>query len=193
MTIPILLSLTLLTLLVAGVALVVLYNGLVRGRILVREAFSGIDVQLKRRHDLIPNLVSTVKGYAAHERGVLEEVTRLRAQAMGDLTVADKQRDENQLTGAIKSLLVVAERYPELKASAGFLDLQRQLVSVEDDLQKARRYYNGTVRDYNTQVESIPSNLVAGLFGFERAEFFELVSLDEAAVPQADLSPGGKM
>lgn len=189
---PVLLGFVLVGLLATGVSLVVIYNGLVRGRILVREGFSGIDVQLKRRHDLIPNLVSAVQGYAAHEKRVLEQVTNLRAQAMSDLTVSDKQRDENQLSGALKSLLAVVEHYPELQANTNFLDLQQQLSSVEDALQKARRYYNGTVRDYNTQVQSFPSNLVAGLFAFERAEFFELESVAEAAVPQAGFDTGGK-
>ncbi len=173
-------------------AVVILYNRLVRGRVLVREGFSGIDVQLKRRHNLIPNLVSTVKGYAAFERDVLEEVTRLRTRAVGDLTVAEKQRDENLLTGALKTLLAVVEKYPDLKADTHFLDLQRQLASIEDELQKARRYYNGTVRDYNTRVDSIPSNLVAGMFGFQSADFFKLEKVEEAAVPKVDVTPGGK-
>jgi len=189
---PVVLVLLLAGLLVVGLAVVVIYNGLVRGRILVREAFSGIDVQLKRRHDLIPNLVSTVAGYARHEKNVLEQVTRLRAQAMGDLSISDKQRDENQLSGALKSLLVISENYPGLKADDNFLDLQRQLSHVEDDLQKARRYYNGTVRDYNTQIDAFPSNLVARLFQFERAEFFHLETVAEAAVPKIDLTLDGK-
>lgn len=187
------LALVLLGLLVVAGAAVLIYNALVRGRLLVREGFSGIDVQLKRRHDLIPNLVSAVKGYAAHENRVLEEVTRLRALAQKDATLKEKEQDENSLSGALGSLLAVAESYPDLKADTGFLDLQRQLSDVEDDLQKARRYYNGTVRDYNTQVESFPSLLVAKAFGFPREEFFELERIEEAAVPKVDLSPGGKV
>lgn len=180
-------------LLVLAGMVALIYNGLVRGRILTREAFSGIDVQLKRRHDLVPNLVDVVQGYARHERGVLENVTRLRSQAMRDMTLAEKQQDENQLSGALKSLLAVAENYPALQANNNFLDLQRQLASIEDDVQKARRYYNGTVRDYNTQLESFPSNLVARLFAFEQAEFFELDRVEEAAVPQVELDAKGKV
>ncbi|MEX1041095.1 MAG: LemA family protein [Pirellulaceae bacterium] len=179
-------------LMIVGLATVVLYNRLVRGRLFVREGFSGVDVQLKKRHDLIPNLVQTVEGYADFERGVLTEVTNLRTKAMGDYDVAEKQRDENQLTGALKTLFAVAENYPDLKANSNFLDLQRQLGEIESDLEKARRYYNGTVRDYNTQVEMFPSNLVAGLFNFEPATFFELDSAAEAAVPQVQFGGKGK-
>jgi len=177
-------------LLVCGAIVVGIYNGLVRGRILVREGFSGIDVQLKRRHDLIPNLVSTVEGYADFERSVLEDVTRLRAQAMGDQTIAEKQRDENALSGALKTLFALAENYPDLKASANYLDLQQRLAGIEDELQQSRRYYNGTVRDFNTRVASFPSNLIARMFGFQEAEFFELESLAEREVPKVDIKPG---
>ena len=178
-------------LLFGGIA-VGMYNRLVRGRILVREGFSGIDVQLKRRHDLIPNLVKTVEGYADFERGVLEEVTSLRARAMGDQSLADRQRDETLLSGALKTLFAVAENYPDLKANASFLDLQAQLTAIEDELQKARRYYNGTVRDFNSNVEIFPSNAIAGMFGFRVEEFFELESIEEAAVPNVDFNFGGK-
>ena len=175
-------------LLVCGGIVVVIYNGLVRGRLLVREAFSGIDVQLKRRHNLIPNLVSTVEGYADFERRVLDDVTRLRAQAMGDASIADKQRDENALSGALRSFFAVAEGYPDLKASGNFLDLQQQLVAIEDDLQKARRYYNGTVRDFNIHVESFPSILVAQMFGFEAYDFFEIESAADRELPTVELN-----
>jgi len=169
---------------------VILYNSLVRRRILVREGFSGVDVQLKRRHNLIPNLIKTVEGYADFERGVLEDVTQLRTRAMGDQSVGDKQRDENALSGALKHLFAVAENYPDLKANASFLDLQQQLSEIEDALQKARRYYNGTVRDYNTRVQTFPSNLVAGLFKFENEEFFEMEDEAERAVPKVDFGYG---
>jgi LemA protein len=183
----IILALLLLGLLVLSALVVMIYNALIRGRILIREAFSGIDVQLKRRHDLIPNLVSTVQGYAQHERGVLEQVTRLRTQAMGDVTISEKQQDERRLSGALKLLLAIAENYPALQANTNFLNLQQQLAAIEDDLQKARRYYNGTVRDYNTQIEAFPSNIVASIFAFERAEFFELERVEEAAIPSVEL------
>jgi LemA protein len=179
-------------LLVVGGIVVTIYNRLVRARILVREGFSGIDVQLKRRHNLIPNLVSTVEGYAEFEKSVLEDVTNLRTRAMGDQSMADKQRDENLLSEALKSLFAVAENYPDLKANTNFLDLQQQLAVIEDELQKARRYYNGTVRDYNTRVETFPSNLVASMFGFQPAEFFELESLEEATVPEVGFKFGEK-
>ena len=184
------LAVVIVVLLVCGGIVVGIYNGLVRGRILVREGFSGIDVQLKRRHDLIPNLISVVEGYADFERSVLEDVTRLRTQAMGDDLIADKQRDESALSGALKTLFAVAEGYPDLKASANFLDLQQQLADIEDELQKSRRYYNGTVRDYNTSVQSFPSNLVAGIFGFQDSEFFELESAADRELPKVDIKSG---
>lgn len=168
-------------------ALILLYNRLVRSRILVSEGFSGIDVQLKRRHNLVPNLVSTVKGYAQFERSVLEEVTRLRTQLLGDTSLADKQRDENALSASLKQLFAVAENYPDLKASQNFLELQQELVEIEDTIQKARRYYNATVRDYNIRVESFPSLLVARLFAFQAADFFELVTSTEREVPNVEL------
>jgi len=181
------LAVVIVVLLVCGGIVVGIYNGLVRGRLLVREEFSGIDVQLKRRHDLIPNLVSTMEGYADFERSVLEDVTRLRTQAMGDESIPEKQRDENALSDALKSLFAVAEGYPDLKASTNFLDLQQRLASIEEELQKSRRYYNGTVRDFNTSVQSFPSNLVARLFGFQEAEFFELENLADREVPKVEV------
>ncbi|MCH2212906.1 MAG: LemA family protein [Fuerstiella sp.] len=172
--------------LISSVILVAIYNRLVRSRMLVREAFSGVDVQLKQRHNLIPNLINTVQGYADFERSVLDEVVRLRLRAMGDQSISDKQRDENALSAGLKTLFAVAENYPELKAGNNFLDLQQQLSGIEDNLQKARRYYNGTVRDFNIQVESFPSNLIAGLFEFTPAEFFELESLTERELPKVE-------
>lgn len=171
---------------VAIVGIIAIYNSMVGGRILVREGFSGIDVQLKRRHNLIPNLVKTVEGYADFERGVLDDVTRLRTQAMGDQSVDEKQRDENALSGALRNLLAVAENYPELKANTNFLDLQQNLADIEDALQKARRYYNGTVRDYNTRVQTFPSNLIARAFGFRNEEFFEMENESERAVTDVE-------
>ena len=168
-------------------ALILLYNRLVRSRILVSEGFSGIDVQLKRRHNLIPNLVSTVKGYAQFERSVLEEVTRLRTQLLGDTSLADKQRDENALSAALKQLFAVAENYPDLKASQNFLELQQELVEIEDTIQKARRYYNATVRAYNIRVQSFPSLIIAKLFAFKAAEFFQLVTSSESEVPRVEI------
>jgi LemA protein len=171
---------------VAIVGIIAIYNSMVRGRILVREGFSGVDVQLKRRHNLIPNLVKTVEGYADFERGVLDDVTRLRTQAMGDQSVDEKQRDESALSGALHNLLAVAENYPDLKANTNFLDLQQNLADIEDALQKARRYYNGTVRDYNTRVQTFPSNLIARAFGFRNEEFFEMENESERAVTDVE-------
>ena len=184
------LAVVIVVLLVCGGIAVGIYNSLVRGRILVREGFSGIDVQLKRRHDLIPNLISTVEGYADFERSVLEDVTRLRSRAMGDQSIAEKQRDENALSGALKTLFAVAEGYPDLKASGNFLDLQQRLSGIEDELQKARCYYNGTVRDFNTRVASFPSNLAARLFGFQESEFFELENTSDREAPNVDIKYG---
>jgi LemA protein len=183
-----LLAIALLGLLVASAAIVLIYNWLVRGRILVQEAFSGIDVQLKRRHNLVPNLLKTVEGYANFERRVLTEVTQSRARAMGDKSVADKERDENALSDALKTMFAVAEAYPDLKANAGFVKLQQELADIEDVIQKARRYYNGTVREFNTRVQSFPSNLVAGSFHFQAAPFFELDSLEAREVPKVELN-----
>lgn len=162
----------------AGVLWVALmYNGLVMLRNRVREAFADIDVQLKRRYDLIPNLVNTVKGYAAHERGVFEKVTEARARALS----AEQSRDlkgiaqaENMLSGALKTLFAVAENYPDLKASTNFLELQRDLRDTEDKIQAARRFYNTNVMSLNTHIEVLPSNLIARMFNFRKEEFFEL-------------------
>lgn len=164
-----------------------IYNGLVRKRNLVQEAFSGIDVQLKKRTDLIPNLVNTVKGYMEHERDVLEQVTRYRAEAQrvgeqGDMV--QRAKTEGLLGQALGRLFAVAENYPDLKANQNFLDLQSQLAQVENDIQLARRYYNGTVRNLNIAVESFPSNLVANAFGFHKEEYFELEAEADREVPQ---------
>ena len=154
--------------------LVFIYNSLVRKKNQAEEAWSDIEVQLKRRYDLIPNVVETVKGYAAHERGVLENVTRARTQAMGAKSSAELKQAENYLTNTLKTLFAVAENYPDLKANVNFLDLQRELADTENKIQSARRFYNGNVRDYNIAVESFPANIIAGLFHFGKRELFDL-------------------
>jgi LemA protein len=140
----------------------------------VREAWADIDVQLKRRYDLIPNLVSTVKGYAAHEEKVLKEVTEMRTRAMNATTTAEHAAAEDMLTGALKSLFAVAENYPNLKANENFLELQRELSDTENKIQAARRFYNGTVRDLATSLQSFPSNMIGKMFGFKESDYFEL-------------------
>jgi len=152
---------------------VAIYNGLIKLKNRVGEAWSDIDVQLKRRHDLIPNLINTVKGYAAHEKEVFEKVTEARTQAMGASAGQDKIKAENALTGALKSLFAVAENYPQLKANQNFLELQKELTDTEDKIQAARRFYNGNVRDFNIKIQVFPANLMAGALGFSKKEFFE--------------------
>jgi LemA protein len=159
------------------------FNWLIRLRNLAREGWSGIDVQLKRRSDLVPNLVATVKAYAAHERTVLEEVTASRQSSIAADDVSRRASAENALQGALGRLLAVAEAYPDLKADKNFLALQQQLAEIEDQLQMARRYYNGTVRNLNISIESFPSNLVAGVLGFRELPFFELEDRAQAASP----------
>lgn len=165
---------------------VLVYNGLVRARQMVREAWSGIDVQLKRRADLIPNLVETVKGYAGHEKETLEQVTEMRTRAQnvpaGD--VAGRAAAEGLLSQALGRLIAVAENYPDLKASENFAELQDALETVEGEIQMSRRYYNGSVRELNVKVESFPSNLVASTFNFSQADYFELDDPGDRAVPQ---------
>ena len=156
-----------------------MYNSLVQLRVRADSAWSDIDVQLKRRHDLIPNIVETVKGYAAHEKGTFENIAKFRSQAMQATSPADKAVAENQLSGALKSLFAVAENYPELKASEQFTGLQSSLNSIEDNIQNARRYYNAVVRDYNTRVQSFPVNILAGMFGFQTRQFFEVESPED--------------
>ncbi len=148
-----------------------------------KESWSDIDVQLKRRYDLIPNLVNTVKGYAAHESTAFEKVTQARAAAMGAGNLAEKSQAELGLTGALKSLFAVAEAYPDLKANANFVELQRELSDTENKIQAARRFYNSTVMDLNTAVDQFPNNLIASFFKFAKLEFFELEA-DEAAAKQ---------
>ncbi len=160
-----------------------IYNKLVKWKNLVAEAWSGIDVQLKKRYDLIPNLVETVKGYAVHEKETFENVTRARAAAQQATTVEGHQAAEKNLNGALMNLIAVAERYPDLKANTNFLELQNMLSVVEGDLEKARRYYNGNVREQNTLIESFPSNLIANAFGFVKSVFFELENPAEKNAP----------
>jgi LemA protein len=169
-------------LVVIAFLLIAMYNSLVQLRVRCDSAWSDIDVQLKRRHDLIPNLVETVKGYAAHEKGTFENIAKFRSQAMQATTPADKAAAENQLTGALKSLFAVAENYPELKASEEFTQLQASLSQTEDTIQNARRYYNAVVRDLNTKIQSFPSNILAGMFGFQARQFFEVEAADREPV-----------
>jgi len=154
------------------------YNGLVKRRNQVDNAWSQIDVQLKRRHDLIPNLVETVKGYAAHERGTFEAVTQARANAINAQSPAEQAQAENVLSGALKSLFAVAEAYPDLKANQNFLNLQEELTSAEDRIAYARQYYNDAVGSYNTQIQKFPTNLLAGMFNFEKRDFFDAAPED---------------
>jgi len=170
--------------LVVGGWLMVSYNGLVRLRNLVEEGWSGIDVQLKRRANLIPNLIETVKGYMGHERELLEKVTELRSKAMKAENVGEKARLEGELSRSLVNVLAVAENYPDLKANQNFLDLQEQLAKIEDEIQMARRYYNGTVRNLNIKIESFPSNIVANIFHFTKAEFFEIEDEADRKVPK---------
>ena len=163
---------------------VTVYNKLVRFRTLVEEAWSGINVQLKKRHDLIPNLMETVRGYALHERETFESVTLARNSAIQAQSVKTQEVAENQLSGALSRLLAISERYPDLKANQNFLNLQQQLSTIEDDIEKSRRYYNGAVRQKNIAIDTFPSNMVANMFGFEKSPFFELESEAEKAVPQ---------
>jgi len=168
---------------VAVLFVVVTYNALITLRVRVDEAWSDITVQLKRRLDLIPNLIETVKGYAAHEKGVFEAVTAARANTINAQGVKETAAAENQLEGALKSLFAVAEAYPDLKANENFVELQRELVDTEDKIQASRRFYNGGVRDLNTRIQTFPSNLIASIFSFTNRDFFEL---DEAEQAQAE-------
>ena len=158
---------------------IALYNGLVKLRIRSENAWSDVDVQLKRRHDLIPNLVETVKGYAAHEKDTFENVARCRSAAASATAPDARVQAENQLTGALRQLFAVAENYPQLRASEQFLSLQQALQQIEEALQNARRYYNAVVRDYNTRVQTFPAILVAGPLGFQVKHFFEVSTPDE--------------
>ena len=179
------------TWLLVGIAVVVVlwiiyaFNRLVTLRARIDEAFSDIEVQLKRRYDLIPNVIETVKGYMGHERSVFENVTQARSQAMGAHDPHEKSVKENMLTSTLKTLFAVSENYPDLKANANFLDLQRELADTENKIQSARRFYNGNVRDFNISVDSFPSSLIAGMFSFKKREFFDLDDSSPAQEPVA--------
>ena len=167
-----------------------LYNGFVKSRNLIQESWRQIDVELKRRYDLIPNLVETVRAFAAHERNTLEQVVALRSQAAqlaqssGGVPSQQRAQVEEQLSGAVKSLMVSVEAYPELKSNVNFLELQRELTDTEDRIANGRRYYNANVRNYNTQIEAFPSNIVAGMFHFEKATYFEVNDQQMRQAPQ---------
>ena len=173
-----------LPILILVLVVVGMYNSLVRGRNHVRESWSGIDTELKRRYDLIPNLVETVKGYAKHEREVLERVVQARTQAVASTgSVAQQAQDENFLVGALRQLFALAEGYPDLKASENFLELQRELTETENRIQAVRRFYNANVRDYNNRCEMFPTNMMASMFGFQKSEFFEVESATQRTTP----------
>jgi LemA protein len=169
-------------LVVIAFMVIAMYNSLVQLKVRCDSAWSDIDVQLKRRHDLIPNLVETVKGYAAHEKGTFENIAKFRSQAMQATSPADKAVAENQLTGALKSLFAVAENYPQLKASEEFTQLQGSLSQTEDAIQNSRRYYNAVVRDLNTKIQSFPTNILANVAGFQQRQFFEAETTDREPV-----------
>lgn len=178
-------SLTFVVLIVVGVFvlyIIAVFNGLIQLRNRVSEAWSDIDVQLKRRYDLIPNLINTVKGYAAHETGVFEKVTAARTAAMQAGTPAGKAEAENMLSGALKSLFAVTEAYPDLKANQNFLELQRELSDTENKIQAARRFYNGNVLELNNKIDMFPSNIIAGMFSFAKREFFEVADGEKEPV-----------
>jgi len=161
--------------------LIFVYNDLIRSRNRVDEAWSDIDVQLKRRYDLIPNLVETVKAYAGHEKEVFQKVTEARSSAMQAKGIEDKGKAENILSGTLKSLFAVAEAYPDLKASTNFLQLQDELSDTENKIQASRRFYNGNVRDFNTKIQVFPNNVIAGMLGFKNYEFFQIGEEEKAA------------
>lgn len=161
---------------------VIAFNSFIRLKNRTNEAWSDIDVQLKRRHNLIPNLVETVKGYAKHEKNVLENVTQARSKAIKAEGMEEKGQAENMLSNTLKTLFAVAENYPDLKANANFLELQRELSDTENKIQAARRFYNGNVRDLNMKIEGFPSRIIAGIFGFKKREFFEAAE-GERTVP----------
>lgn len=170
------------------IAAVGIYNGLIKLRNTSEQAWSDVDVQLKRRYDLVPNLVETVKGYASHEKETFEKVVQARNQAMSAQSPEGKAKAENFLQATLKSLFALSEAYPELKANQNFIELQSELSEIEEHIQMARRYYNAVVRDLNTKIESVPSNIVANMFGFEKREYFELDSTEEREAPEVSFS-----
>ncbi len=178
-----LLYLGLIIIAVLGLGIIAIYNSLVKLRNRAQEAWADIDVQLKRRYNLIPNLVETVKGYAGHERELFEKVTEARTKAMTASGIREKGQAENMLSNTLKSLFAVAENYPDLKASENFLELQRELRDTEDKIQAARRFYNANVRDLNIKIESFPSNIIANMFNFKKMDLFELGEAEERKAP----------
>ena len=164
---------------------VVAYNRFVSQRQLIRDAYANIDTELRRRYDLIPNLVESVRGYASHERQTFENVTRARQQAIAAQGAAEQAQAENMLTAALRQLFAVAENYPQLRAAENFQQLQAELANTEDRIQTSRRFYNANVREYNERVQSVPSNVIAGMFGFKEEEFFEIEEADRATLEQA--------
>jgi LemA protein len=168
-----------------------MYNSLVRLKVTCDNAWADIDVQLKRRYDLIPNLVETVKGYAGHEKGTLEAVINARNRAMTATGPADKAQAENMLSGALKSLFALSEAYPQLRAIESFTSLQNSLTEIEDTVQNARRYYNAVVRDLNTKILQFPTNIFAGMLGFKQREFFEVTSAAEREAPKVSFGTPG--
>jgi LemA protein len=169
---------------VVGLWFVLTYNGLVKLRNQVQNAWSQIDVQLKRRYDLIPNLVETVKGYASHERETLEQVVQARQQGIDASTVKEQQQAENMITGALRQLFALSEAYPDLKANQNFMQLQEELASTENKIGFARQYYNDTVQTFNTRQQQFPANMVAGMLGFKPADFFEIEEPEAREVPE---------
>ena len=182
--------LALISLLLLGGLVVLAYNSLARLRLLAANAWADIDVQLKRRHDLVPTLVAAVRGHAGYERGTLEAVIEARNRAVGAPGPAAAGRAEGELARSVRELFALAEAYPDLKAGESFLGLQRSLTDIEDHLQNARRYYNAVIRDLNTRIAQFPTNLVAGAFGFRPGEFFGLDDPGESAPPPVELGPG---
>jgi LemA protein len=183
-------GLALVVLLALALLVALLYNSLARLRLLAANAWADIDVQLKRRHDLIPTLVATVKGHAGYEKGTLESVVEARNRAAGARGPAAAGEAEGALAASVRQIFALAEAYPDLKAAESFLSLQRSLTEIEDHIQNARRYYNAVVRDFNTKIAQFPSNLVAGALGFRPREFFGLTDAKEGATPSVDLGSG---
>jgi LemA protein len=182
---PILLGL-LVVVAVLAIWVIGIYNGLIKLNVRTDEAWSDIDVQLKRRYDLIPNLINTVKGYAAHESGVFERVTEARTKAMGAQTAGEKGQAENMLSDTLKSLFAVAENYPDLKANTNFLELQRELSDTENKIQASRRFYNGNVRDLNTKIQVFPDSIVANMLKIKKRDFFEIEEEAQKEVPKVE-------
>jgi len=182
--------LIIITLIIAAIVILwclITYNLFIRDGNLIKEAWSGIDVQLKRRYNLIPNLVETVKAYSKHERDLFTQITETRNRSADIKNMKDKSAVETDISGMLNNLFAVVENYPDLKANVNYLDLQKQLTDIEDQLQYARRYYNGTVRNFNIRVESFPGNIIAAVFKFKQKDFFEIISSTERTTPEVKL------